>query len=637
MKVARLPSIPVILVCLLVSCSASSEPDFDRGMQAYEREDYAAALREWRPLAKQGHVEAQYWLGAMYADEYVDVLPQDYAKATHWYGLAAEQGHSLAQVDLGYLYETGGHGIQHDFTEAVRWYRLAAEQGNYFLGQKSLGWMYAKGQGVPQDWVLAHQWFDLAAAQEDWPDAKFAAIDRDYVTSRMTPIRIDEAPKLPPEVAERQLNRGFEAYNRGDYAEAYHDLRPLAEQGHAGAQNLLAYIYGSGDGVQQDFAESFRWRRAAAEGGNVDAQYMLGNLYAATLHGFQDRLRLPRLGRPDDVQGYKWMHLAAEGDHIMARFSRHELASRMTSAQIVEAENLARARLEAKGLPVPPGNAAQRFEIGMQAYQAYQDGDYAEALRGWRLLAEKGDSSAQRNLAAMYLRGLGVPQDHAAAARWYRWAAVGGDASARASLGTLYSTGRGVPQDHAAAAHWYELAAEQGNALGQAMLGMAHANGLGVPKDDVLAYKWLNLSKSQGFEQAVEHVDTVAARMTSEQIADAQKLAREWAAGRAERETAPQRGREDAQRDAYIAAVQSTVERRWRVPNISRASDEAMVLVQINPDTGRILSYDVERCSGSAAFCDSVRQTMDRLQSLPRPPDAETVRGGIRIRFSPPR
>ena len=521
MHTARLPYILVILAFLLVSCSASSEPDFERGMQAYELEDYAAALREWRPLAKQGHVEAQYWLGEMYANEYVDVLPQDYVKAIHWYRLAAERGHLLAQVDLGYLYETGGHGIQQDFAEAVRWYRMAAQQGNA-AGQRSLGWLYAKGQGVPQDWVSAHQWFDLAAAQDDRPEIAIAW--RDYAASRMTPIRIDEAPKLPTRVAERQFNRGSGAYGRGDYAEAYHDLRPLAEQGHAGAQNLLADMYASGHGVQRDYVESLRWLRVAAEGGDADAQFSLGDMYTVNLY-----TPLPRLSRMDFVQGYKWMTLAAENGHTMAPFLRHGMASRMTSAQIVEAENLARARLEAQGLLVTAGDAAQRFARGIQAYQ---EGDYAGALREWRPLAEEGASGAQNNLALMYMRGLGVSRDYAEAARWYRRAAVGGDASARASLGTLYSTGRGVPQDHAAAAHWFGLAAEQGNAPAQAMLGAAYANGQGVSKDNVLAYKWLDLSISQGLEQAAEPLEAVVARMTPAQIAEAQRLARAWLAER---------------------------------------------------------------------------------------------------------
>ena len=50
-------------------------------------------------------------------------------------------------------------------------------------------------------------------------------------------------------------------------------------------------------------------------------------------------------------------------------------------------------------------------------------GDYAEALRLWRPLAEQGNVHAQRNLGAMYLRGNGVPQDYTVAASWFRKAA----------------------------------------------------------------------------------------------------------------------------------------------------------------------------------------------------------------------
>ena len=110
----------------------------------------------------------------------------------------------------------------------------------------------------------------------------------------------------------------------------------------------------------------------------------------------------------------------------------------------------------------------------------------------------------------------------------------------------------------------------------------------------------------------------------------------EQAQQQALREAADRRAREGAQRASYLAEVQATVERRWRIPEGSSATDEAVVLVQINPNTGRILSYDLQRCSGGEAFCASVHQTMDRLQSLPRPPDAAEVRGGIRIRLSPP-
>ena len=69
MNAARLPSILIVLAFLLLSCSANSEPDFDKGrvkgFEAYQRGDYAEALREWSPLAEQGDEEIQVLLGSM--------------------------------------------------------------------------------------------------------------------------------------------------------------------------------------------------------------------------------------------------------------------------------------------------------------------------------------------------------------------------------------------------------------------------------------------------------------------------------------------------------------------------------------------------------------------------------------------
>jgi TPR repeat protein len=55
-----------------------------------------------------------------------------------------------------------------------------------------------------------------------------------------------------------------------------------------------------------------------------------------------------------------------------------------------------------------------------------------------------------------------------------------------------------------------------------------YGNGQGVPQDDVRAYLWFNLSAAQGAKDAVADRDIAAQRMTTEQIAEAQKLAREW-------------------------------------------------------------------------------------------------------------
>jgi len=95
-------------------------------------------------------------------------------------------------------------------------------------------------------------------------------------------------------------------------------------------------------------------------------------------------------------------------------------------------------------------------------------------------------------------------------------------------LGLCYTEGKGVPKDDAEAVKWYRMAAEQGHAQAQNNLGACYARGEGVPKDAVTAYMWLNLASAQGHPIAMRENSDLTQRMTTEQIAEGQKLSREW-------------------------------------------------------------------------------------------------------------
>ncbi len=125
-------------------------------------------------------------------------------------------------------------------------------------------------------------------------------------------------------------------------------------------------------------------------------------------------------------------------------------------------------------------------------FTAYEKGDYATALRLWRPLAEQGNAEAQVGLGLLYLNGWGVPRDYAAAVAWYR------------------------------------KGAEQGAAKAQNNLGLLYTHGVGVPRDFVQAHMWFTLSAAQGNADATKNRANAAAKMTPAQIAEAQKLAREW-------------------------------------------------------------------------------------------------------------
>ena len=105
------------------------------------------------------------------------------------------------------------------------------------------------------------------------------------------------------------LSEGRAAYERGDHATALAELRPLAEQGNAVAQNLLATMYTRGQGVARDLVEAARWYRKAADQGQVYAQYSLG-----LAHAEGDGVAR------DAVEAARWLLKAARGGNANAQF-----------------------------------------------------------------------------------------------------------------------------------------------------------------------------------------------------------------------------------------------------------------------------------------------------------------------------
>ena len=174
--------------------AATAGPLVD-AVAAYQRGDYATALRLWHPLAEQGDADAQFHLGVMY-ESGQGVLRND-AEAIKWYRKAAEQDDAVAQFNLGIMY-TKGEGVSPNHAEAALWYRLAADHG-LAGAQFNLGMMSAEGQGVSQDYVQADMWLTLATSQLPalGKDQRNTTVDaRDRVASKMTPPQLVEAQEL---------------------------------------------------------------------------------------------------------------------------------------------------------------------------------------------------------------------------------------------------------------------------------------------------------------------------------------------------------------------------------------------------------------------------------------------------------
>jgi uncharacterized protein len=253
----------------------------------------------------------------------------------------------------------------------------------------------------------------------------------------------------------------------------------MAVTAHAGqfAEADAAYARG-------DYATAYRLLKPLAEQGNARAQYNLGFMH-------EKGQGVPK----DDTEAVKWFRKAAEQGNAYAQVNLGFMYS--------------------KGQGVPK--------------------DDTEAVKWFRKAAEQGIPKAQFNLGIMYEKGQGVPQDYAEAVKWHRRAAAQGYAKAQYNLGFMYAKGQGVPKDDIEAARRWRKIAELGYARAQYNLGFMYDKGEGVPKDYVLAYMWFSLaasrfhaSEGENRDLAVKSRDLVASKMTPTQIAEAERLAREW-------------------------------------------------------------------------------------------------------------
>jgi len=153
--------------------------------------------------------------------------------------------------------------------------------------------------------------------------------------------------------------------------------------------------------------------------------------------------------------------------------------------------------------------------------------DYKGAIKRHTKAAELGDAEAQYTLGYMYTKGQGVDQNYKEAIKWFTKAAEQGYAKAQFALALRYYKGQGVDQNYKEAVKWLTKAAEQGYAEAQYNLASMYYNGQGVTEDYIEAYKWTLLAGMNGYDIS-KSKEGLKKLMTSSQIAEAQRLAKEY-------------------------------------------------------------------------------------------------------------
>lgn len=327
----------VLLAFICFVWAAPAVADVNKAREHSKKGEYAAALRELRPLVEVGDPAALNAMGVLLRDghgvtkdlraavEYIrksaekgnpegqynwatmlvtgEGVAKDERKAAEWYRKSADQGDADAQRDLGLLYAEGV-GLEKDLKIGIQWQRKAAEQGDA-LAQTNLGWYYWRGLGVPQDDRESTAWFRKAAEQGE---------------------------------ATGQLRMGVAyLYGHGvdkDEREAVRWFRMGADQGDGRALNNLGNFYERGvGGLRQDYVEAVRLYEVAARQGIASSQRNLARMYREGLGV-----------RSDAVVAYSWFSLAAsaESPDANAADERDAMTKYMPKNLIAEGQRLAR-------------------------------------------------------------------------------------------------------------------------------------------------------------------------------------------------------------------------------------------------------------------------------------------------------
>ena len=199
----------VMIVAMAAAGTPAAAQSVKKGIEAWQRADYPAAVGIWRPLAEAGDADAAFNLGQAY--RLGRGVPINLAAAQTWFERAARKGHLDAQTTLGLLLFNGGNR-----GSGLRWLKSAAEKGE----PRALliyGTALFNGDGVPEDRVLAYAYISRAAAQGLAP-AKSTLAEMDQILpldirqkgvaiamAKATQPKVPAKTKAPPKAAAASL------------------------------------------------------------------------------------------------------------------------------------------------------------------------------------------------------------------------------------------------------------------------------------------------------------------------------------------------------------------------------------------------------------------------------------------------
>ncbi len=393
----------------------------------------------------------------------------------------AKAGSAKALSELGWRCMN-----EKDYINAAIWLKESAEKGNP-NAQVNYGFLHEKGFGVEQNYKEACKWYKSAADQNN--KTAQCNLGNMYRFGYGVEKNIEEARKLYSLSADKgyvkamfqigYLNYSFDPIN---YDLAYSWFQKAAKLGNVDAIVYVGLCYEYGRGVPKDYKQSFQCYKRAADSGDK--------------YGIMNLARLHKAGKgipQNDKEAFELYKSAANKGLLDANL---ELFGFYVTGTIVEKnENIA-------------------FKLVKECVDA-------------------GFTEAYLNMGDCYAQGLGTPKDTQTAIKYYKMALESkNDAKfAKYYLGLIYSESNSNELNFKEAIKWLELAAEENTVNSQFIL----ATVFNRIHDSIQTYKWIKIDEFVNKDPGTYDDKYLCgvkrdleAFMTSEQIAQATKLAETW-------------------------------------------------------------------------------------------------------------
>jgi|GEM_PF-500959 len=444
----------------------SKTSDLNKGITAYNNNDYTSALMYWLPISYEGDSEANYRIGKMYLEQ---------------------------------------KGERKNPQKALYWFLRAAER-NHLEAQTTVGSMYFDGILIEKDLQLASKWLFKSTQHEE-------QIAKKIKKKSNKKIKLEDSANY---------NKALLAYNKKDYETALLHLYPLGIKLHTDAQILLGDLYLHEKGIYKAPDKGLAWYKRAIDQGDNKATRRLAlkylnaqDLTKNTKKAINLLLKASRQGDPDsqlilgniylkgdivEVNHSKaayWFKQSTKKKNPDALFALAEMYMHGTGIE----KNISKAIKYYKKADAKEHQVATLI-LGKHYYLNTKKADYKTAFSFFSKAAKQGETEAQYYLGEMYYKGQAVEKNYKKSFEWYMKAASLGHIEAEYKAGKMYVNGYGVKKNFSKGVKFFISAAKKGHPASQNETGVAYYSGQGANHNKITAYAWFYLASQNSIKDA---------------------------------------------------------------------------------------------------------------------------------------